>query len=51
MLKTVIAILSGSILISCASIVNDPNVPVTLSFSDGSSGNCKLNNKRASYSV
>ena len=48
MLKTLIAILSGAILVSCASIVNDPNVPVTLSFSDGSSGNCKLNNKRAS---
>ena len=36
---------------SCASIVNDANVPVTLSFSDGSSGNCKLNNKRAAYNV
>ena len=51
MLKTLIAILSGAILVSCASIVNDPNVPITLSFSDGSNGNCKLNNKRASYSV
>ena len=35
---------------SCATIVNDPTVPVTLSFSDGSDGECKLNNKRASYS-
>ena len=51
MLKNFIAILSGAALVSCASIVNDPTVPVTLSFSDGSSGNCKLNNKRASYSV
>ena len=51
MLKTFIAILSGVVLVSCASIVNDPTVPVTLSFSDGSSGNCKLTNKRAAYSV
>ena len=36
---------------SCASIVNDPDVPVTLSFSDGSSGTCKLSNKRAQYEV
>ncbi|WP_415314345.1 hypothetical protein [Candidatus Pelagibacter sp. Uisw_106] len=51
MLKTFIAILSGAVLVSCASIVNDPTVPVTLSFSDGSSGNCKLTNKRAAYNV
>ena len=51
MLKNFIAILSGVVLASCASIVNDPTVPVTLSFSDGSSGNCKLTNKRAAYSV
>ena len=38
-------------LTSCGTIVNDPNVPVSLSFSDGSDGECKLNNKRASYSV
>jgi len=36
---------------SCATIVNDAEVPVTLSFSDGSSGNCKLSNKRAQYQV
>jgi hypothetical protein len=51
MLKNFIAILSGAILVSCASIVNDPTVPVTLSFSDGSSGNCKLTNKREAYDV
>ena len=36
---------------SCATIVNDAEVPVTLSFSDGSSGSCKLSNKRAQYQV
>ena len=38
-------------LTSCATIVNDANVPVTLSFSDGSSGTCNLSNKRAQYKV
>jgi len=38
-------------LTSCASIVNDAEVPVTLSFSDGSSGSCKLSNKRAQYQM
>tara|TARA_B100001109_G_C18671692_1_gene384413 strand:- start:246 stop:614 length:369 start_codon:yes stop_codon:yes gene_type:complete len=38
-------------LTSCATIVNDANVPVTLSFSDGSSGTCDLSNKRAQYKV
>ena len=36
---------------SCATIVNDAEVPVTLSFSDGSSGSCKLSNKRMQYQV
>ena len=36
---------------SCATIVNDANVPVSLSFSDGSSGTCQLSNKRVSLSV
>ena len=39
------------ILNSCGTIVNDANVPVSLSFSDGSSGKCKLSNKRAQYLV
>ena len=48
--------ISSSVLIllfltSCATIVNDAEVPVTLSFSDGSSGSCNLSNKRAQYQV
>ena len=38
------------LLTSCATIVNDPNTPVSLSFSDGSSGTCNLNNKRGAWS-
>ena len=30
----------------CATIVNDANIPLTVSFSDGSSGACKFENKR-----
>ena len=33
-----------------ANIVNDPNTPVTLSFSDASTGSCNLSNKRGSWS-
>ena len=51
MKKIVIILLSLFALTSCGTIVNDANIPVSLSFSDGSDGECKLNNKRASYSV
>ena len=49
--KVFLMVLAIFTLTSCATIVNDANVPVSLSFSDGSDGKCKLNNKRASYSV
>ena len=50
-MKKITLILLSIILTSCATIVNDANVPVSLSFSDGSSGNCQLTNKRVSLSV
>ena len=50
-MKKITLVLSGIILTSCATIVNDANVPVSLSFSDGSSGDCQLTNKRVSLSV
>jgi hypothetical protein len=43
-------LLSIFILTSCATIVNDPNVPVAISLSDGSDGECRLTNKRVSLS-
>ena len=49
--KIIIILLSVFALTSCATIVNDATIPVSLSFSDGSDGKCKLNNKRAAYSV
>ena len=42
--KWILAILSSILLASCATIVNDPNTPVALSFSDGSEGTCNLTN-------
>jgi hypothetical protein len=51
MKKILFIFISIFALTSCATIVNDANIPVSLSFSDGSNGTCKLNNKRASYSV
>ena len=51
MFKTLASISILVFLTSCATIVNDANVPVTLSFSDGSSGTCDLSNKRAQYKV
>ena len=50
MKKLAIIFISVLILTSCATIVNDPNTPVTLSFSDASSGTCNLSNKRGSWS-
>ena len=34
------------VLAGCATIVNDPNIPVAVSFSDGSTGHCDFQNKR-----
>jgi len=35
----------------CASIVNDANIPLTFSFSDGAEGTCVLDNKRGRWEV
>ena len=51
MFKAFASIITLVFLTSCATIVNDAEVPVTLTFSDGSSGSCKLSNKRAQYQV
>ena len=34
----------------CATIVNDANIPLTVSFSDGSAGKCNFRNKRGAWS-
>ena len=50
-LKLNMAALSAVVLSGCASIVNDSNIPVTASFSDGSNGECHFQNKRGAWSA
>ena len=33
----------------CATLTNDAMTPIAISFSDGSNGNCKLDNKRGTW--
>lgn len=42
---------AGLMLSGCATIVNDPNIPVTASFSDGSNGSCEFRNKRGFWTA
>lgn len=42
-------ILAATLLTGCATIVNDANIPLTISFSDGSSGECVFKNKRGTW--
>ena len=51
MIKKILSVFIIILTTSCATIVNDANIPVALSFSDGSEGRCKLSNKRANYDV
>ena len=46
--KVLCLVLTGGFIASsgCATIVNDPNIPLAFSFSDGSSGECTFKNKR-----
>lgn len=45
-MKKVISVSAAVLLSGCATIVNDSNIPVTASFSDGSDGSCEFQNKR-----
>ena len=47
-MKKILLIICTFIFSGCATIVNDANVPVTLSFSNGETGKCNLSNKRVS---
>jgi len=42
----------GGLMVSgCATITNDPTVPIALSFSDGSGGECSLRNRRGNWTA
>jgi len=48
MKKLLVAVLAMCT-VGCATLTNDPMTPVTLSFSDGSNGECQLTNKRGDW--
>jgi hypothetical protein len=45
-MKLIPVIIAAAFLSGCATIVNDPMIPMTFTFSDGSNGSCELQNKR-----
>ncbi|MDA0862968.1 MAG: hypothetical protein O3A99_09685 [Proteobacteria bacterium] len=44
-------VLSIMTLVGCATLTNDAQIPISLSFSDNSEGTCELTNKRMQLSV
>ena len=50
-MKKLLALILPLLIVGCATITSDPNVPVAISFSDGSKGTCRLTNKRISIMV
>ena len=46
----VVLLVAGTIT-GCSTITNESHLPINLSFSDNSAGNCDLRNKRESYKV
>lgn len=49
-MKKILALgLATGLLSGCATIVNDANIPLAFSFSDGSNGQCTFRNKRGSW--
>ncbi|UIJ32927.1 hypothetical protein LV780_20355 (plasmid) [Cereibacter azotoformans] len=50
--QKILLVISASLCLSgCATLTNDDNVPVALSFSTGDSGTCVLRNKRQTQNV
>lgn len=48
-MKALSLVLVGGVLSGCATIVNDPMIPMTFTVSDGSSGYCTFQNKRGNW--
>ncbi|MCB2426425.1 hypothetical protein [Methylophaga pinxianii] len=51
MKKTLLAFFTLTLVSGCATLTNDPTVPVAMSFSDGSNGRCTLENKRGMWDI
>ena len=45
-MKIRLTLLAALTLSGCATIVNDANIPLSFTFSDGSAGQCNFRNKR-----
>ena len=50
-MKLKIGLASAFLLGGCATIVNDANIPLSVSFSDGSEGTCEFTNKRGMWTT
>tara|TARA_B100001175_G_C18929139_1_gene366051 strand:+ start:51 stop:416 length:366 start_codon:yes stop_codon:yes gene_type:complete len=50
-MKNIILAICLLTFVGCATLTNDANVPISLSFSDGSNGQCQLDNKRGSWTA
>lgn len=50
-MKILISLFTLLLLTNCATITNDPNVPVSFTFSDGSEGTCQISNKRMALTI
>jgi len=46
-----LSLVSAILISGCATIVNDSHIPLTMSFSDGSAGQCNFRNKRGAWST
>jgi len=50
-LRIVMMACAAMAMAGCATITNDPTVPIALSFSDGSDGECSLRNRRGNWTA
>ena len=48
-LKTIVALVLSAGAVGCATLTEDSMTPIAISFSDGSNGQCKLQNKRGAW--
>jgi hypothetical protein len=50
-IKKIVLLATCAVFGGCATIMNDPMTPISLSLSDGSSGKCTLENKRGIWTA
>ena len=50
-MKKIVPLIFSICVVGCATLTNDPMTPIAMSFSDGSSGECQLQNKRGTWEV